>query len=141
MSLKSFARKEVITLRPDNMVYDAVRLMKEKNVGSVVIVDEDNKPVGIITDRDVVIRVVYDGLDVKNTPLERVMTRGLSVLDEDMGLFEALRFMKDEGVRRYPVVNSEGKLTGFFSLDDVLFLLGKELAAVADIIAKESPNL
>ncbi|MEJ5339119.1 MAG: CBS domain-containing protein [Aquificaceae bacterium] len=141
MSLKSFARKEVITLRPDNMVYDAVRLMKEKNVGSVVIVDEDNKPVGIITDRDVVIRVVYDGLDVKTTPLERVMTRGLSVLDEDMGLFEALRFMKDEGVRRYPVVNSEGKLTGFFSLDDVLFLLGKELAAVADIIAKESPNL
>lgn len=141
MSLKSFARKEVITLRPDNMVYDAVRLMKEKNVGSVVIVDKENKPLGIITDRDVVIRVVYDGLDVKTTPLERVMTRGLSVLDEDMGLFEALRFMKDEGVRRYPVVNSEGKLTGFFSLDDVLFLLGKELAAVADIIAKESPNL
>jgi len=69
------------------------------------------------------------------------MTRGLSVLDENMGLFEALRFMKDEGVRRYPMVDSEGKLTGFFSLDDVLFLLGKELAAVADIIAKESPNL
>lgn len=141
MSLKSFARKEVITLKPDNTVYDAVRLMKEKNVGSVVIVDKENKPVGIITDRDVVVRVIYDGLDVKSTPLEKVMTRGLSVLDEDMGLFEALRFMKDEGVRRYPVVNSEGKLTGFFSLDDVLFLLGKELAAVADIVAKESPNL
>ncbi|MEJ7553358.1 MAG: CBS domain-containing protein [Aquificaceae bacterium] len=141
MSVKNFARKEVITLKPDNTVYDAVRLMKEKNVGSVVIVDDENKPIGIITDRDVVVRVVYNELDVKNTLLEKVMTRGLSVLDENMGLFEALRFMKDEGVRRYPVVDSEGKLTGFFSLDDVLFLLGKELAAVADIIAKESPNL
>ncbi len=141
MSVKNFARKEVITLKPDNTVYDAVRLMKEKNVGSVVIVDDENKPIGIITDRDVVVRVVYNELDVKNTLLEKVMTRGLSVLDENMGLFEALRFMKDEGVRRYPMVDSEGKLTGFFSLDDVLFLLGKELAAVADIIAKESPNL
>ncbi len=64
------------------------------------------------------------------------MTKDLSVLDENMGLFEALMFIKDKGVRRYPVVNSEGKLTGFFSLDDVLFLLGKELSAVADIIQK-----
>ncbi|MFN3813440.1 MAG: CBS domain-containing protein, partial [Aquificaceae bacterium] len=110
------------------------------NIGSVVVLDDQSRPVGIITDRDVTLRVVYKGLDPKTTPLEQVMTKDLFVLDENMGLFEALMFMKDKGVRRYPVVNSEGKLTGFFSLDDVLFLLGKEFSAVADIIQKSSPS-
>ncbi|RMH80634.1 MAG: CBS domain-containing protein [Acidobacteria bacterium] len=141
MSVESLARKEVITLKPSDSVFDAVKLMKEKNIGSVVIVDDENRPVGIITDRDVVLRVVYEGLDPKATALNKVMTRGLSVLEEGMGLFEALSFMREEGVRRYPVVDSSGKLTGFLSLDDMLYLLGKELASVADIIEKERPSL
>ncbi len=136
MSVKNFARKDVLTLKPTESVYEAISLMKERNVGSVVVVDSQNKPVGIITDRDIALRVAYRGLDPKAVPIEQVMTKDLSVLDENMGLFEALMFIKDKGVRRYPVVNSEGKLTGFFSLDDVLFLLGKELSAVADIIQK-----
>lgn len=136
MSVKNFARKDVLTLKPTESVYEALSLMKERNVGSVVVVDAQNKPVGIITDRDIALRVAYRGLDPKAVPVEEVMTKDLSVLDENMGLFEALMFIKDKGVRRYPVVNSEGKLTGFFSLDDVLFLLGKELSAVADIVQK-----
>lgn len=141
MSVENFARKEVITLKPSDSVFDAIKLMKEKNIGSVLIVDDENRPVGIITDRDVVLRVVYEGLDPKTTALDKVMTRGLSVLEEGMGLFEALSFMREEGVRRYPIVDSDGKLIGFLSLDDVLYILGKELASVADILEKERPSL
>lgn len=67
------------------------------------------------------------------------MTPRPTVLEEELGLFEALEIMKDRGVRRFPVVDRYGQLSGFFTLDDVLYLIGLELSAVARIIDQGTP--
>ncbi len=112
--------------------------MTAKNVGCLVVV-ENGKPMGILTDRDIVIRVVKRECDPVQTATCDVMTKDPITLGEELGLFEALEIVKEHGVRRFPVVDPDGVLTGFFSIDDVLYLLGIELSAVARIIDQESP--
>ena len=138
MSLLNFAREEVVTVDPDATVNEAVGHMKKNNVGCLVVVRE-GKPVGVVTDRDIVLRVIGAGGDPKETTVEGVMTPHPVTLEEELGLFEALEIMKDKGVRRFPVTDRYGNLSGFFTLDDVLYLLGLELSAVARIIDQEMP--
>ncbi len=133
MGLLEFARADVITLPPSAMVADAAALMTDMQVGSVVIAEE-LRPVGILTDRDIVTRVVKPGLDPAATPVFRVMTAQPLVLEEQMSLFEALEEVKHKGVRRYPIVDYEGNLVGIFTLDDVLQLLGLEMSAIARLV-------
>ena len=136
MSLLNFAREEVITSEPGTTVLDAAKLMKDKNIGCLVII-QDNKPVGILTDRDVMTRVVAQGGSPERMVVEEVMTPNPVTLASELGLFEALEVMKDKGVRRFPVVDVYGNLCGFFTIDDVLYLLGLEMSAVARIIDED----
>ena len=138
MSLLNFARGDVMTIKPGMTVSEAAKRMKDKKVGSLVVIQEQ-RPIGILTDRDIVTRVISQERNPKEVVVEEVMTPNPTVLEEELGLFEALEIMKDKGVRRFPVVGPSGKLTGFFSVDDVLYLLGLELSAVARIIDSESP--
>jgi len=138
MSLLNFARAEVMTASPGMTVADAARRMDEKQVGCLVGVQE-NKPIGILTDRDIVMRVVAKGEDAEAAVVETVMTPNPFTLEEELGLFEALEIMKNHGVRRFPVIDRDSNLSGFFTVDDVLYLLGLEMSAVARIIDQESP--
>lgn len=138
MSLLNFAREEVVTISPDTSVQEAAQGLRGNNVGCLVVVQE-GKPIGILTDRDVALRVVAAGSDPSTTPVARAMTPRPVVLEEELGLFEALEIMKDRGVRRFPVVDRYGNLSGFFTLDDVLYLIGLELSAVARIIDQGTP--
>ena len=133
MSLLSFSHSDVITLEPNQTVTEAAQLMAEKDIGSVVVA-VNKKPIGILTDRDIVLRVVYKDLDPKTTQIKEVMSKNLVTLNQGVELFEALEVMKDKALRRYPLVNAENELAGFFSLDDVLYLLGLEMSAIARII-------
>ncbi len=138
MSLLNFARFEVVSLEANASIEKAAKVMEEKNVGCVVVVEEE-KPIGVLTDRDIVVRAISQGLDVKATQVGKVMTPEPVTLDEGLGLFEALETMKQYAVRRFPIVDSYGRLSGFFSLDDVMYLLGLEMSAVARIIEQEGP--
>lgn len=141
MSLRNLCRKEVVTVKSGTTVKEVARLMEEKNIGSVVI-DGEGEKFGIVTDRDILLRVLSKGLDPDTVPIDDVMTWKLVlILREDMGLFEALEQVKKSAVRRFPVVNAEGNLVGIITLDDIITLLGKELADVARIIDNESPLL
>jgi len=113
--------------------------MRDKNVGSVVIV-ENNRPVGIVTDRDIAIRVLGNDQPAE-IPVKNIMTENPVTLKEDEGIFEALERVKDVGVRRFPVVDNDGNLTGIVTIDDFVYLLGKEMSDIATIIEKEAPNL
>ncbi|ACO04251.1 MAG TPA: CBS domain-containing protein [Persephonella sp.] len=139
MGIKNVARKEVITASPDTPVKDVAKLMRDKNVGSVVIV-ENNRPVGIVTDRDIAIRVLGNDQPAE-IPVKNIMTENPVTLKEDEGIFEALERVKDVGVRRFPVVDNDGNLTGIVTIDDFVYLLGKEMSDIATIIEKEAPNL
>lgn len=136
MSLLNFAREEIITSIRGTTVLDAAKRMQDENVGCLVITQED-KPIGILTDRDIVTRVVAKGNDPEQTVVEEAMTPNPVTLEAELGLFEALEVMKDKGVRRFPVVDTFGNLCGFFTIDDVLYLLGLEMSAVARIIDED----
>jgi len=121
---------EVMTDRPravtpQTSVRDAARLMEEEDVGSLPVVEEGARLVGILTDRDVAIRVVGHGLDPDSTPVAQVATSDLVALTPDHDLDEALRLMAQEQVRRLPIVVRENELVGMLSQADVA-RVGKE---------------
>ena len=122
-------------------IKEIAQIMHDKNVGSVVVVDKERKPIGIVTDRDIVIRVINEDLNPAQIYVDDVISSNILTLREDMGLIEALEYMKGKGVRRFPVVDSEGKLVGIITVDDIVRLLGKELADIANIIERVEPNV
>ena len=127
MSLERFCRKEVVTGRADEQVFAAARKMREGHVGALVIVDERSRPVGILTDRDLICRVLAAGRDANNLLVEAVMSRDLVVIGRTGTIDEAAFSMRKHGVRRIPVVNADGSLAGMVAFDDLVVLLAAEL--------------
>lgn len=141
MGVGNLCRKDVVTVKSGTTVKEVANLMEKKNIGSVVVNGQEEK-FGIVTDRDLTLRVLGKSLDPDTTPIDEVMTWQLVlVLREDMGLFEALEQVKKSAVRRFPVVNAEGNMVGIITLDDIITVLGKELANVAKVIENEGPLL
>jgi CBS domain-containing protein len=132
--LKELCTKPVVTIGPDAPVRDAARLMRDKNVGAVVVVNT-GKPLGIITDRDITVAVVAADDDPGTVTVRDVMHRNPTVIHEDKGLFDAVKTFGSSGVRRLPVVGKTGKVTGIIALDDVLMLLGNEMAHVSSALS------
>ncbi len=135
MIIKEVFTKNVVTARPDETLYDAAKKMWVQNVGAIVVVDKENVPVGIITDRDISMKGVAQGKDPKTTSLKTIMSQEVVVLNEERTLFEAARTMREQGIRRIPVVNEKGTLSGIISLDDMLTVFGREMSALAGTVA------
>jgi len=125
----------VVTAHEDDTVSEAARLMKKGNIGAVVVVDRRNVPVGMITDRDIAVKVIAEEKRPEATALKEVMSEDVVVLSKDRGIFETVKTMCDQGVRRVPVVNGEGQLFGIISLDDLLMIFGEEMASMAGAVA------
>ena len=119
MSLQSLGTRDAVTLSPRATVSEAARLMEDENVGSVVIV-EDDKPVGIVTDRDLVLKVLRHRLDPDAMQLVAIMRDHVVTAPEDLPLDEAAWRMREHAVRRLPVVDADGKLVGIVTLDDLV---------------------
>jgi CBS domain-containing protein len=123
MSLRKITKKRVVTVEPDDTVVKAARLMYEKNVGSVVVI-QNKKPVGILTDRDIVIRAVARKADMKSTLVKHVMTKKIVTGRDDQRVAELAKVMHEHGIRRVPIVNKRGVLSGIITLDDLLYMMG-----------------
>ena len=140
MAIGEICNREVIVVSGETAVDEAARLMRAHHVGDVVVVTEEGgrrKPIGIVTDRDVVVEVVATGLDPAVLTVEEIMAPDLATVQEKTGVFEAIRYMRDQGVRRMPVVGEDGELIGILALDDLLELLAEELGELAHLIARE----
>ena len=138
MSLQRFARKEMVVARPDETVAQVAARMKEGHVGAIVVVD-DGGPIGIVTDRDLVTRVLAQGASPA-TKIAMVMTTKPETLRVDAMLDEAVTRMKERGVRRLPLVDGEGHLVGMVALDDLIVLLAAEQTALANAVrANQGP--
>ncbi len=135
MSIGEFSTKDVVTALGGETVFDAAKLMLDKSVGSIVVVDLDKKPIGIVTDRDIAVKVVAQGKDPKFTLLKEIMSKDTVVLSQDRGFFETTKIMSETGIRRIPVVDHDGKLTGIICLDDLIMIFGEEVANIAGAIA------
>jgi len=129
MKLNDVFTRIVVTAGPDDTLATVALRMKEHHVGTVVIVN-DKRPVGIITDRDLALALGADGVSLQ-TPVQKVMTRRVLAIPEDANIFAATQFIRESGVRRLPIVNKEDCVVGMVSLDDLLGLLARELYNLA----------
>jgi CBS domain-containing protein len=133
--------RKVVTVRRNDDLQFAGRLMREKHIGYLVVVDtlprDVNAPVGVLTDRDIVVAVVAQDVNPRNLSVGDVMTPQPLVIEESLAVTAALARMRERGVRRAPVVAADGGLIGVVSLDDVLEILADQLSNVAGAIRNE----
>ncbi|ELZ21906.1 signal transduction protein with CBS domains [Haloterrigena salina JCM 13891] len=136
--IKSIVREQVVSASPDASLTELAELMDEKDVGSVVIVEEE-QPQGIVTDRDITIEAVSRGEDPTSVTAADVMSEDLVTVDIDSGIFDVLRTMEDGNVRRVPATDTDGNLAGIVAFDDFVVLLGRELKLLGDVVEAEIP--
>jgi CBS domain-containing protein len=139
MSILDYCRRNPCTARPDESIREAARRMDTRGVGCLVVVDGENKPVGMLTDRDIAMRVLRRRRDPDATTVEEAMERDLSSVTVDAPVERAVRRMHTEGYRRIPVVDREGRLVGIFATDDAIQLLASELAGLAEAVRSQFP--
>jgi CBS domain-containing protein len=129
--------KPAVTASPDTTVQEAAHRMRTRNVGALVVVNGRGAPIGMLTDRDITVKVVAQGADPASVRVGALVTRRPTVISEDAGILDATKLLSRRGVRRLPVVSRAGKLIGIVSLDDLLMLLGSELNHIASSLASE----
>ncbi len=143
MTIGEICNREVVYVNRDVTVHAACKLMRHYHVGSLVVVDEvDGKrvPIGILTDRDVVVEIDAMDLDAKVITAGDIMSQELVTVPESKGVLETIEIMRFKGVRRAPIVDAENKLVGIVTVDDLLEVLAEELTDLARIVAREQPH-
>ena len=140
MPISEICNREVVVVQPNDTILEAAKLMRQHHVGDVVVVEDRGGvrvPVGIVTDRDLVVEIIAPELDPATITVGDIMVPDLVTVKENTGMFEAIEYMRAKGVRRLPVVNDSGGLVGILTLDDLLELLAKELLALAKLVKYE----
>jgi len=136
MSIGKHCNPNVVCASRDTTVLEAAHLMRHNHVGDVIVVDEvegGKRPVGIVTDRDIVVEVVSARLDPAAVQLRDLQTRPLVAVRDGADYAESVRSMVQHGVRRMPVIDDAGLLVGVITLDDLLRELARPLAELSNI--------
>ena len=133
-----YNKPKPITFLKTDKVFTAVSIMAENNYGSVVIVDKNQKVIGIVTERDIVKKIVQKGLSAKSTSLEKIMTANPRVANENDDIVDWLRIMSNDRFRRLPVVDSDGKIKVIFTQGDFVSYTWPDLIFQASQMAKAS---
>jgi CBS domain-containing protein len=140
MAIGEICNREVAVAGRETTINAAAKLMRHYHVGSLVIIDDlagKRVPVGIVTDRDLVVEVEAMDLDPKVITIGDIMNTELTMVQESQGVLETMEVMRFKGVRRLPVVDSEGGLVGIVTIDDFLEVLAEEFTDLTRIISKE----
>jgi CBS domain-containing protein len=139
MSVRDICVREVDAASVEESVQAAAERMHTRNVGTLVVLNEDQEPIGMLTDRDLALRVVAAGKNPYRTTVAETMTRHPTTLSEDASIESAIAVMCAEPCRRLPIVDSDGKVAGLLSLDDVLKVLISDFSQISDLLRRESP--
>ncbi len=140
MSVGRICMRSVDTAEARESVVEAARRMRERQVGTLVVVDEAAHPMGLVTDRDIAMRVVAAGSEGSRTAVADIMTPMPTAVLEDASIESALGTMRMGRMRRLPVINGNGTLVGMVSLDDILALLAEEFSLIGGLLAREAPH-
>lgn len=131
MHVEHFMTKEVVSVGMDASCQEAASLMKERNVGCVVVLDNAERVVGIATDRDLAIKVCAQGTPASDVPITDVMTQGPATVTLDDNIFSVVDTMRSAHMaRRIPVVDNEKHLLGIVSISDVAVIVNRLLTEV-----------
>lgn len=140
MSIGLFCTRDTVIVRREDSIHTAARLMREHHVGSVVVVEdagEGVKPIGLLTDRDMVVEILAKELDAQAVSVGDVMSLGVITAKENDGVWVTLKRMRSQGIRRLPVTDNDGILLGIVSVDDILELLVGELTDLVKLSDRE----
>lgn len=138
MPVDDLARSDVVTAGADTSATQLATTMRDESVGSVVIVD-GTEPVGIVTDRDLTVRILAEGSDPREITAADVMTEELCTIESNAGFYEATALMSDHGIRRLPVCR-DGELVGIITADDLIELIADEKQQIAEVIRAQRPE-
>lgn len=140
MSAGEYCNRSVVVISREASIQEAAELMRKHHVGDLVVVEERadrNRPVGLVTDRDIVVELIAKGVDLDSVIVGDIMSFELLAAGEDDDLLFTIKRMRAKGVRRIPVLDRGGALIGILALDDVIDLLAEMLVDVARIIVRE----
>jgi CBS domain-containing protein len=140
MSVGEYCNREVVVAEKSTEIREAARLMRRHHVGDLVIVErrgEENIPIGIVTDRDLVVEVLAQELDPDVVTVADIMSLNPVTAGEEDELWDTLNRMRSQGIRRLPVVNARGGLEGILTADDVLELFAAGLADLVKLVKQE----
>lgn len=139
MNVGDLCKRPVVSATAAVPLVDVAKLMRSRHVGSVVVVDPfgTQKPVGILTDRDIVVEVLAAGIDPATVCAGDIMTAAPVIASRDEDAMWALKTMRDRGIRRLPVVDGNGALYGLLALDDLMHYLCGAISDVAQLLGTE----
>jgi CBS domain-containing protein len=140
MAIGDICKRDVAFAGRETTSQAAAKLMRHYHVGSLVVIDQNDgrrKPVGIVTDRDLVVEIYALDLDPTVITIGDIMTTELVTVPESFGVMETTQLMRMKGIRRVPVVDGDGNLVGIVTVDDVLQVLAEELTEVARTVPHE----
>jgi CBS domain-containing protein len=140
MTIGEICNRETIFVTRVTSISEAARLMREKHVGDLVVVEEKGVrriPVGIVTDRDLVIEILAKDVSPGTVTVGDVMNADLLTAQENDDTYLTMQRMRTKGVRRLPVVDASGTLVGIVTIDDFLDLLASELTSLARLVTNE----
>jgi len=140
MSAGEYCNREVVVVERSESVRSAIELMRAHHVGNVIVIERTNggsRPLGILTDRDIVIELLAKDVDLATVSVGDVMSDDLHTVHEDAKLLDATKVMRTKGIRRLPVVDTQGNLVGILAVDDILGLILEQLSDLVGLIVKE----
>jgi CBS domain-containing protein len=140
MSLRKIVKEELIHCSPETSVQEVATLMKDEDIGAVVVMESD-RAVGIVTDRDLALRCICEGLDAEKTRVLDVMTKRIVTVNVEHTITDAICAMQTSEVRRLIVVDKEERPVGLISFGDLFQLLASELMALAAPATPNEPKL
>lgn len=140
MSAGEYCNRDVVVIERTESVRKAVDLMRIHHVGDVVIVEKGEgaiEPLGILTDRDIVMEILAEDVDPETVNVGDVMSYELQTVGEDTKLLDAIKVMRTKGIRRLPVVDFKGSLVGILAVDDILELIAEQLTDLVNLVTRE----
>lgn len=140
MSVGRICIREVDFADPTESAWQAAERMHQRGVGALVVIDREQRPVGMVTDRDLMERCIAQNRDAHLVTVSEVMTAHPKTIVEDMPIETALAWMRNGKLRRLPVVDRDERLVGLVSLDDILMLLAEEFQLIGQLLAAETPR-
>jgi CBS domain-containing protein len=150
MTIGKIIKNKVITIHSTGTVQQAANLMYENHVGTVVVVNKrtpsknvfigKETTLGIVTDRDIALAYGKNETMASDYPVVKVMTKNVVMCSPNDGIYATISKMRQNGIRRMPVINSDDHLMGIIESDDLLLSLSEELGELSDIVSNENMN-
>ena len=140
MAIGRICNRDVDTAEATETVLDVARRMRDRQVGTLVVVDDQARPMGLVTDRDIVTRSVASDSPASRTRVVEIMTPMPTTVLQDTSIETALGHMRVGRLRRLPVVDGRGALVGIVTLDDILALLAEEFSMIGGLLERETPH-